>query len=501
MSASEPRWRPSATTTDEPMAADRRTLTIGALAMVVLILIGVVSGAVFARSACDDIGPSVVAAPVASTEAAALRDVVPALDAEERGRWQEQLELLAAQLGPVTGVADASGAGRLQATDRGPAAVGATVVQLGPSGSEVVAAAEVGSGTVVGSGAHLYSLALPNPLTGQVDALQPLDADLSGLTCVDTALVGSPLAFQLDAGDGQVLLLRIEEDGDEAELELRDPVAGQVWGSELELPAAPAGLAGARLTAGLGPDVILAGTRTNPDEEAPVLTAVARTDGAPRWQVTRDDLVDAGVPLPEDVPTRAEVHRVGDELALVGLRDVEGTGTADEEAEQDALGARRQLVLGVDVSDGAVRFVVTLPPGDRPVAASVAEGSGLLVTVDIGDGRTRLLRVDAGGLRVLGDTELRGSVLDELDRTVAAARGAVGASGQPLAGGIVELRDGRRVVATGDRVLVLAPDDAPAATPIVEVSLPATAVAQHEGGVSLLLLGPDEGRAVVTLGR
>jgi hypothetical protein len=492
--------RQAPASTDEPMAADRRTLTIGAIAMVLLIVVGAVSGALFARSACDDIGPSTVAAPLASAEVVTLREIVPGLDAEQRGRWEEELTRLAAELGPVTGVADASGAGRLQATDVGPAAVGATVVQLDASGAQVAHAVSVGAGTVVGSGAHLYSLALPNELTGQVDALQPLDADLGGLTCVDTALVGSPLAFHLDAGGGQLLLLRIEEDGDDAELELRDPVAGQFWGSEVELPAAPAGLAGARLTAGLGPDLVVAGTRTNPGEEAPVLTAVARADGTPRWQVTRDDLVAAGVSLPDDVPTRAEVLRVGDELALVGLRDVDGTGTANEEAEQDALAARRQLVLGVDVSDGTVRFSATLPPADRTVAGSVTGEVGLLVTVDVGDGRTRLLQVDAGGLEVLADTELRGSVLEELDRVAAAARGAVGTPVQPLPGGIAELPDGRRVVVTGASVLLLPAADAAADEPIVEVELPATAVVAHEGGVSLLLLGPDEGRAVVTLG-
>jgi len=499
MSAAAPGRRPAAPG-DEPMSADRRTLTIGAIAMVLLIVVGAVSGALFARSACDDIAPSVVAAPAASAEVVALRDLVPALDAQERDRWEEQLALLGDELGPVSGVADAAGAGRLRLTGVGPAAVGATIVQLDPSGSRVAGAVEVGPGTVVGSGANLYSLALPNQLTGQVDALQPLDADLSGLTCVDTALVGSPLAFHLDAGDGQLLLLRIADDGDDAELELRDPVAGQVWGRELQLPAAPAGLAGARLSAGLGPDLILAGTRTNPNEQAPVLTALARDDGTPRWQVSRDDLVADGVALPDDVPTRAQVLRVGAELALVVLRDVDGVGTADEEAEQDALAARRQVVLGVDLSDGGVTFAVTLPPVERPIAASVEARSGLLVTTDIGDGRTRLLRLDAGGLRVLGDTELSGSVLDDLDRTAADARGALGAGVQPLPGGIGELGDGRRVVVTGNSVLVLPAPGEPVATPIVEVELPAMDVVVDDDRVSLLLLGPEDGRAVITLG-
>jgi hypothetical protein len=115
---------------------------------------------------------------------------------------------------------------------------------LRAAGDLATAAVTLGAGTPVGSGLHLYSLALTNPLTGQVDALQPLDEELEGLTCQDTALVGSPLAFHLAASDGQLLVLRVEEDGDEPELELRDPVAGQVWAAGLRLPTAPAGLTG-----------------------------------------------------------------------------------------------------------------------------------------------------------------------------------------------------------------------------------------------------------------
>lgn len=485
--------------TDEPMAADRRTLTIGAFAMVLLVLVGVVSGALFARSACSDIQPTVIAAPPAGGELALLRDAVPGLDAEERADWQEELDLLAAELGPVTGVAAAPDAGRLAATALGPAAIGATVVQLGSTGSTVLGAVEVGEGTVVGSGAHLYPLALTNLLTGQVDALQPLDADLQGLTCVDTALVGSPLAFHLDAGDGQLLLLRIEEDGDDAELELRDPVAGRFWAADLVLPPAPAGLAGARLTAGLGDDVVVAGTRTTPGEAAPVLTAVAREDGTPRWELTRDELAAAGVGLPAEGPSRAEVQHVGAELVLVGLRDVEGSGRADEEAEQDAVSALRQQVLGLDASDGTVRFAVELTPAERIVAAAVADGVGMLVTVDVGGGRTRVVEVGPEGARPVAEAELRGPVLDDLDRTAAGSRGAVGSAVLPWPGDVVVLADGRRVVATGAEVLLLPPAGSPdGAAPLLEVELPATALVAHAGGVSLLLVGPDADRSVVT---
>jgi hypothetical protein len=478
------------------MAADRRTLTIGAIAMVVLILVGVVSGALFARSACDDIGPTVVAAPVAGGDLALLRELTPGLEPAEQTRWLEELERLTEHLGRVTGVADAPGAGRLTASGLGPVALGETILQLDPTGSGVRSAVEVGTGSVVGAGEHLYSLALTNLLTGQVDALQPLDAELGGMTCVDTALVGSPLAFHLDAADGQLLLLRIEEDGDDAELELRDPIAGRVWAADLTLPAAPAGLAGARLSAGLGPDVVLTGTRTGPGESAPVLTAVSRTDGAPRWQVTREQLTDAGVVLPDDGPTRAEVAQVGAELAVIGLRDVAGAGGVDEEAEQDVLSTLRHRIVGIDLADGAVRFAIDLPPSERIVATSVAS-TVLVVTVDAGQGRTRVLEVGASGLPVLAEAELRGSVLDDLDRTAASSRGAVGSAVLPWPGDVVDLADGRRVVATGAGVLVLPPAGSSVA-PLVEAELPVTAVTTHAGAVSLLLLGPDGDRSVVT---
>lgn len=486
---------------DEPMSADRRTLTIGVIAMVLLILVGVVSGALFARSACSDIAPGSIAMPVAATDASGLREVLPGLSSEERTSWQDDLEGLAGHLGQVSGVAATPGAERLAMTDVGPATLGRSVIQLGGGGGRVEQAVEVGSGTVVGSGAHLYTLALTNLLTGQVDALQPLDADLGGLTCVDTALVGSPLAFHLDASAGQLLLLRIDEDGDDAELELRDPVAGRFWGADLELPTAPAGLAGARLTASLGTEVVVAGTRTGPGETAPVLSAVARADGAARWQVTRDALLEAGVALPDDGPTRAEVHRVGSDLVLVGLRDVEGTGRADEEAEQDALAALRQLIVGIDAERGTVVFSADLDPAERIVAASTSGRTGTLVVLDAGQARSRVLEVDEAGARVVATSELRGTVLDDLDRTAAASRGAIGAAVLPWPGGVADLADGRRVVTTGASVVVLPPAGvAASASDVVEVGLPSTAVVEQDGVVSILLLGPDDDRIVVTFG-
>ena len=482
---------------DELMAADRRTLVIGALAMVGLVLLGVVSGSLFARSACADIAPQAVTAPAAGGDPELLVDALGARSQEQLATVRSVLDDLPVTLGPITGVAAADGATALAATGQGVAAIGDDVIALSRRGDGVQAAVSLGAGTAVGDGDHLYSLALTNPLTGQVDALQPLDEDLTGLTCQDTALVGSPLAFHLAAGDGQLLVLRIDEDGDDPELELRDPVAGQVWSADLVLPTAPAGLAGARLTAGLGPEVIVAGTRTTPGEDAPVLTAVDRRDGAPRWTLDRTELVGAGIELSEDGPTRTEVVAVGDGFALVVLRAVDGAGGADEEAEQDARSVGPQRLLAVATADGSIRWDVELEPTARIVAASTRDGAAQVVLFDPADGRTRLLVSSDEAVRVLEDSVRPAEVTAALE----AAEGADGTRGGISGGGIAPREQGGAVVATGAS-LVLLPGSAPGvsdpdAVP-TQLSLPVIDVVDHPGGVSLLLVGEGERRAVVT---
>ena len=482
---------------DELMAADRRTLVIGALAMVGLVLVGVVSGSLFARSACADIAPQATTAPDAGQDPELLVDLLGSVSAEDLAAVRTTLDDLTTVLGPITGIAGADGATALAATGPGVAALGDDVVALSRQGDRVLAAVSLGTGTAVGDGAHLYSLALTNPLTGQVDALQPLDEDLAGLTCQDTALVGSPLAFHLAAGDGQLLVLRIDEDGDDPELELRDPVAGQVWSAPFVLPMAPAGLAGARLTAGLGPDVVVAGTRTTTGEEAPVLTAVERREGAPRWTRDRAQLAAAGVALAEDSPTRAEVAAVGDGLALVVLRAVDGAGRADEEAEQDARAAGPQRLLAVATEDGSVRWDVELEPTERVVAASAHGDAVQVVLLEPDLGRTRVLESRDDAIRV-GEGLVRS---DEVTAALGAARAAGVTAGVTRGAGIAPLDDDGAVLATGAG-LVLLPGTAPEVTDPhavrTQLPLPVIDVARHPGGVSLLLVGEGEHRAVVT---
>jgi hypothetical protein len=486
------------------MAADRRTLVIGALAMVGLVLVGVVSGSLFARSACDDITPRVVTAPIAGGGLDLLGSALDGLDDDELTALRAELTALTAELGGVTGVAAVPGATSLAPTADGVASLGDEVVALRAAGDLATAAVSLGSGTPVGSGTHLYSLALTNPLTGQVDALQPLDEELVGLTCQDTALVGSPLAFHLDAGGGQLLVLRIEEDGDEPELELRDPVAGQVWAAGLWLPTAPAGLAGARLTAGLGPEIVMAGTRTTSGEDAPVFSAVDRADGAELWSLDRVALEAAGVPLSDERATRAEVVAVGDALAVAVLREVDGEGRADEETEQDLRSVGPQRLLALDPSDGTVRWQVELEPTERFVAGGSSGDGGQVVLVDLESSAVRVVVAAGDDVRALDGPTLDGLALGAPAPIDGESSGEAGLTpitpGRASGAGVAGL-PGATLVAAGEHLLVLpvVPGGAgPADGAWVEVGLPVIDVAGHPGGVSLLLAGPGSQRALVT---
>lgn len=487
------------------MAADRRTLLIGALAMAGLVLVGVVSGSLFASSACDGIAPRAIAVPAAGSDLDLLGSALEGLDDEVLGTVRAEVTALADELGSVTGVAAVPGAASLTATADGVASLGDEVVALRAAGDLVTAAVSLGSGTAVGSGPHLYSLALTNPLTGQVDALQPLDGELGGLTCQDTALVGSPLAFHLAAGDGQLLVLRVEEDGDEPELELRDPVAGQVWAAELRLPTAPAGLAGARLTAGLGPEFVVAGSRTTPGEEAPVFTAVARADGAALWSLDRVGLEAAGAPLSAERATRAEVVAVGEVLGLAVLREVDGGGRADEEAEQDLRSVGPQRLLALDPSDGTLRWQVELAPTERIVASAVAGDSGQVVLVDLASSAVRVVVATGDDVRSLDGPAF--GPLRPADREAPGESALAPATpGRASEAGVAALPGGATLIGVGEHLLVLPsaagaggePAAAGDAADPVELGLPVVDVAVHPGGVSLLLAGPGEQRALVT---
>lgn len=368
------------------MAADRRTLVIAALAMVALVAIGVVSSALFTASACEAINPSPVELSFYGTDVdAALKQAFTDLDEAGRDRMAATLEALGEQLGPVSAVQVLPEAAGLAATGIGVVATGSTTAVV--DGAGPATAVDVGEATVVGDGAALYGLALENPLTGQVDALQPVAAGtaeggpLEGLTCQDTATVGTPLAFHLDAGGGELALLRADEDGEDAVLELRDPIEGRVWAAPLELGRAPAGVQGERLTAGLGDDIVVTGYRTDPEAaEVPVLAGFDRADGAARWTLTRDHL-DAVVS--DDRPDRIEVVAVDGELAVVAVQAEDVDASRDPEVTEPVTTGPLTLV-GVDPEGGELRFVEELPD-DTDVTDVLIDGPRAIAAIGTDD--------------------------------------------------------------------------------------------------------------------
>ncbi|MFA9430831.1 hypothetical protein [Egicoccus sp. AB-alg2] len=364
---------PSPGRTDDPLSADRRVLIVGAASMVALILVGVVSAAVFTRSACAGIDPEPILPRTAGTDLdAVLAEGLPDLFDDERAALASYLNgTLASRLGPVAAAADVTGAQSL-AVVGGPdgdlvAAIGRTTTVLDAADAEVRDTAEVGDGTIVGDGATLYSLALTNPMTGQTDAIVPVDVRLDGGDCLDTATVGTSFAFHLSAGDGQLLLFRVEEDGEFPQLELRDAQQGQVWISALDVPEIPPGVTGERLDAAMGSQLVVLGRRTAADEAAPVVSAFDRATGDPMWAVDLDDL--EGAAPDGDSPVWADVLTVSDEGALVAL---------SREDDRDV-----SSLVALDVADGSVRWAREAEAA-TPVSAGLAPDAGIAVVLDAG---------------------------------------------------------------------------------------------------------------------
>lgn len=349
----------------DPMAADKRVMIIGVVAMIVLVGVGVVSGALFAGSACGDIEPAPMDAPVAAPDLDAVLNTLAVPDGEEA--LQAAVDELAGTLGTVTGVADVTGATELTGLGGGVAATGRATVALDGAGAEVVAAASFDDpARVVGSGSTLYAVALMNELTGQVDALLPVDAQLAPGTCVDTAVVGDPLAFHLAAGDGELLLVRIDEDGDTPELELRDATVGRRWRAAFDVPMGPPGILAERITAAMDRELVVAGRRTIPGEEPAAVIAVDRRDGQTVWELDADALVDAAA---VDGPVWVTVREVDDDGVVVAVSP-DTDGVVND-------GAVREVWLVLDREDGAVRDVGE--PLDESPGAAWALPSGIEV--------------------------------------------------------------------------------------------------------------------------
>lgn len=351
---------PGPTEAEDPLAADRRTLTIGAIATVALILVGVVSAQLFARGGCGAVAtPQRVAA---TADTAAPADVVDEhLGDVDGGRVVDHVETVAGA--PVVAAVPVGEAVEVAVLGDGFATTGATVTSLDATASPV-ATYETGR-RVVGDGPALYDVTVANDATGQVDAFVPLSTtELEVGACVDTALVGSPFAFLLDAGDGQLLLFRADEEGEGPLLELRDAEAGVRWEARLTLPGGSPGRLAERLTARLGPEAVVAARRVGPQEETdtPALVAVSREDGAVRFELPGDTLAEAA-DLDPAQPIRWHVAAVGRDTALVHGRPDPSDA---EDADVPPVGS---LVL-LDLADGTV---IAALPGVGPLAAAAAD--------------------------------------------------------------------------------------------------------------------------------
>ncbi len=350
-------------TPEDPLAADKRTLTIGAVSMVGLILVGVASAQLFVRGGCEPLGdPVAVDTEVVDAEAALtdlgldVAGVVGALGAAFDAEFTAGVEV-----GDATGIT--TGAEGLVLT-------GPQTTALAVDGTPSLRL-ETG-GDVVGSGDTLYELNLANVGTGQADAFTPVvSADLQPGGCTDTAVVGEAFAFLLDAGDGQMLLFRSDEDGDAAVAQLRDGDA-EAWELPIRLPAGSPGVLAERLTGALGPDRVVVARRVAPDDPDPVVIVADRAAGAADVEVSRDEVLD-GFDLADDVAIRVAVHAVDDRRALLSA--------APDPAQENDAASDEPATLGLlDLDDGTIerlggtdgRVVEGTLDGDR--FAAVFEG-------------------------------------------------------------------------------------------------------------------------------
>ena len=396
---------------EDPLAADRRTLVVAVVAVVVLVSIGVVSASLFARSACEvlELGP-LPAPATAEVPETVLASAFEDADEATHEAMADVIAALESEFGALIGITDVSGADQLARLPGAVAATGEIVVRLAADGGDP-RAVDVDEGEVVGDGAALYSLAVGNELTGQVDAFFPLDAQLEPGSCVDTAVVGTPFAFLLDAGDGELLLFRSEEDASTTEVELRGP-AGPRWATAVALETAPPGVLGERLAGALTPDLAVVVTRTSPDDETPVVTALQRGSGRVEWTVSREELV--GI-VSDDAPQSSAVVVVDDEQVIVELR---------READGDREEAAAPVIVALDAADGEVlwsevavptgptldgvidssgRVLVAFEQGEEIVAQAYGpEGRSALVNVP-GEGRGLLVARPAGGELLVTD--------------------------------------------------------------------------------------------------
>jgi hypothetical protein len=275
--------------------SDRRTLIVGISAMLGLIVFGLAFGARFGATECRRLEPQPVTAgsaddgtgvlvgdAAATAVREALGEVALAALLDEHGPLELAREL------PIGGLR------RIAADPAGVLLTGAGTLLL-DGDAALLAGARFGEGVeVVGDGSSVYAVVVGNVITGQVDALRPLQLSRQGVTtsaCVDTSAVGSPLSFLHDAREGLLVGLRTDEDGSESVLELRDASRGRVWAPPVLLGQVPAGLQGARTTGRIAGDVVVLSRRLSAEDSVTTaVLAVDRTSGDPRWTLEGADL-------------------------------------------------------------------------------------------------------------------------------------------------------------------------------------------------------------------
>ena len=379
---------------EDPLSADRRTLVIAAVAMVVLIAVGVVSAAIFTRSACGAVTPELVApgnggpAAVDDQHAAVLAEALPGLDEERLAELVEGLAALGGDTATteevVLGAADVGPATALTHLDGDRVATGLRLTVLhDPDGRQAAATGAVAEvedpAVVVGDGSTLYSLALGNELTGQVDAIVPVASGLEAGECFDTAQVGIPLTFHLDADDGELLLFRVDDDGDHPEVEVRD-ADGSVHSERIVLGAGPPGALAERLDGMLGDELVVTARRTRADEQPPAIQARDRASGSERWSVAPSEVAQFAPP--------------GDEALELSLVEVTGDVVLVAVSREDR---RPVQLLALDAADGSHRWSSDIEAHGVPRAVGTRDGGLVLIAARGGEDEPptqRLLHLD-----------------------------------------------------------------------------------------------------------
>lgn len=352
-------------------SSDRRVLTIGVITMVVFLLIGVGSAVVFARPACRLVAPTFVALDVTVDGA---NDPLVASGNEDLVAFVTDVNQVFA--GDVWAV-NAPGTERLTVFGGRLAAVGTSVLMFDgmnrPTGQ-----INFKEAAVVGGGDVLYALALTNPTSGQIDAIQPIDRDLNVGTCVELALVSTPLAFFVDAADGEVLLLRSDEDGEDPFVEVRDPDVGRRLDIPVDLTVGSAGQHGVRTAGVFYGDIIVFTQALTDATDDTVVWGIDRTDGSMRFTVSAEQVRDAA--------------NIAGEVALpVRLN---GDGVALVIADDDGV-----VLLDIASADGALTVTTDTDPSQvatQRYAAVLSQHPKVTVRDIVTHGSTDVLLVTSG---------------------------------------------------------------------------------------------------------